>query len=99
MLWDYGRHARSVPSFDDHNSHVQQLDSLLGATLQRTQYSNTTKRVLTDTSAVPDSKADIKVVSGFDILTNNQVRVLSVPLSGLLTSDVSHSRSTWFRRL
>jgi uncharacterized membrane protein len=50
------------------------LDSLLGATLQRTQYSNTSKRILTDTSTVPQDEADIKVVSGLDVLSNNNVR-------------------------
>ncbi|ETW76557.1 hypothetical protein HETIRDRAFT_460821 [Heterobasidion irregulare TC 32-1] len=65
------------------------LDSLLGATLQRTQYSNTTKRILTDTSAVPDSKADIKVVSGFDILTNNQVNLVSSTLTALALGYVA----------
>jgi hypothetical protein len=51
-----------------------QLDSLLGATLQRTQYSNTSKRILTDTSTVPQVGSDIKVVSGLDVLSNNHVR-------------------------
>ena len=51
-----------------------QLDSLLGATLQRTQYSNTSKRILTDTSVAPQDDADIKVVSGLDVLSNNNVR-------------------------
>lgn len=51
-----------------------QLDSLLGATLQRTQYSNTSKRILTDTSTVPQEGSDIKVVSGLDVLSNNHVR-------------------------
>jgi uncharacterized membrane protein len=51
-----------------------QLDSLLGATLQRTQYSNTSKRILTDTSTVPQDGSDIKVVSGLDMLSNNHVR-------------------------
>jgi uncharacterized membrane protein len=50
------------------------LDSLLGATLQRTQYSNTSKRILTDTSTVPQDESDIKVVSGLDVLSNNNVR-------------------------
>jgi hypothetical protein len=51
-----------------------QLDSLIGATLQRTQYSNTSKRILTDTSTVPQEGSDIKVVSGLDVLSNNHVR-------------------------
>lgn len=54
-----------------------QLDSLLGATLQRTQYSETRKRVLIDTVAPPkeeDPAEIVKIVSGVDVLTNNEVR-------------------------
>ena len=50
-----------------------QLDSFMGATIQRTRYSNTSKRILTDESTEPSRDADIKVVSGLNILTNNQV--------------------------
>jgi len=53
------------------------LDSFMGATIQRTRYSNSTKRILTDESLEPPSNVDIKVVSGLDILTNNQVNLLS----------------------
>ncbi|KAI0262082.1 integral membrane protein DUF92-domain-containing protein [Gloeopeniophorella convolvens] len=59
------------------------LDSLLGATLQRTQYSNTSKRILTDTSAPPAEGADIKVVSGLDVLSNNNVNLISSMLTAL----------------
>ncbi|KAH9984546.1 integral membrane protein DUF92-domain-containing protein [Russula vinacea] len=59
------------------------LDSLLGATLQRTQYSNTSKRILTDTSTVPQDDSDIKVVSGLDVLTNNHVNLISSTLTAL----------------
>lgn len=48
----------------------------MGATIQRTRYSNTSKRILTDESSEPASDTDIKVVSGLNILTNNQVRTL-----------------------
>jgi uncharacterized protein (TIGR00297 family) len=58
------------------------LDSLLGATLQRTQYSNTSKRILTDTST-PQDDSDIKVVSGLDVLTNNHVNLISSTLTAL----------------
>ena len=58
-----------------------QLDSLLGATLQRTQYSNTSKRILTDASIAPeDGSDDVKVVSGLDVLSNNNVRVFAWPI-------------------
>ncbi|GBE82890.1 hypothetical protein SCP_0412770 [Sparassis crispa] len=53
------------------------LDSLMGATIQRTRYSAATKRILTDESPAPAVDAEIKVVSGFDILSNNQVNLLS----------------------
>lgn len=53
------------------------LDSFMGATIQRTRFSNATKRILTDESAEPATDADIKVVSGFNLLTNNQVNLLS----------------------
>ncbi|KAI0728890.1 integral membrane protein DUF92-domain-containing protein [Fomitopsis betulina] len=53
------------------------LDSLMGATIQQTRYSNTSKRILTDESAEPTKGADVKVVSGLNILTNNQVNLLS----------------------
>lgn len=52
---------------------VDQLDSLLGATLQRTRYSENKKRILQDAS-VPGAKDSIKVVSGLNLLNNNQVR-------------------------
>ncbi|KAI0648534.1 integral membrane protein DUF92-domain-containing protein [Trametes meyenii] len=53
------------------------LDSLMGATLQCTRFLNSTKRILTDEAPAPAPSADVKVVSGYDILTNNQVNLLS----------------------
>ena len=45
------------------------VDSLLGATVQQTRYSKTKKLILQD-----DSKdVDVKVISGMNLLTNNQV--------------------------
>ena len=45
------------------------VDSLLGATVQQTRYSKTKKLVLQD-----DSKdIDVNVISGMNLLTNNQV--------------------------
>ena len=52
-----------------------QLDSLLGATLQRTRFVNATKRIWTEDAGALDPKTDVKVISGLDILTNNQVSV------------------------
>jgi len=61
------------------------LDSLLGATLQRTQYSTTRKRILIDTSrpTSPDPEKDLQVVSGIDVLTNNQVNLISSAATAL----------------
>lgn len=51
---------------------VAQLDSFLGATLQRTRYSTDKKWILQDES-VPDKNESVKVISGINVLTNNQV--------------------------
>ncbi|KAJ3551505.1 hypothetical protein NM688_g4666 [Phlebia brevispora] len=53
------------------------LDSLLGATVQRTKYSLKTKRILTDDGPAPGPDVPVRVISGLDILTNNQVDLLS----------------------
>ena len=44
----------------------------MGATIQKTRYSEEKKLILTDDSGVPEG-ADIKTISGSDVLTNNQV--------------------------
>ncbi|KAJ6490346.1 integral membrane protein DUF92-domain-containing protein [Mycena vitilis] len=48
------------------------LDSLLGATIQMTRYDDDRKVVVED-----GGKGKLKVISGWDILTNNQVNVVS----------------------
>ncbi|OJT08560.1 Transmembrane protein 19 [Trametes pubescens] len=53
------------------------VDSLLGATLQQTRFLNSTKRILTDEAPEPAKDADVKVVSGYNLLTNNQVNLIS----------------------
>ncbi|TBU56519.1 integral membrane protein DUF92-domain-containing protein [Dichomitus squalens] len=60
------------------------LDSLLGATLQRTRYVNTTKRIWTEEAGALDATADVKVISGLDMLTNNQVNLLSSVATAVL---------------
>ncbi|KAI0029558.1 integral membrane protein DUF92-domain-containing protein [Vararia minispora EC-137] len=67
------------------------LDSLLGATLQQTQYSETRKRILIDTAAPPDPDDDekLKIVSGIDVLTNNQVNLISSALTALALAHVA----------
>ncbi|KAH9051584.1 integral membrane protein DUF92-domain-containing protein [Lactarius deliciosus] len=57
------------------------LDSLLGATLQRTQYSITSKRILTDASIAPEDGSEVKDVSGVDVLSNNNVNLISSTLT------------------
>ncbi|KAH9170194.1 integral membrane protein DUF92-domain-containing protein [Lactarius sanguifluus] len=59
------------------------LDSLLGATLQRTQYSITSKRILTDASIAPEDGSEVKDVSGIDVLSNNNVNLISSTLTAL----------------
>jgi hypothetical protein len=48
------------------------LDSLLGATLQASRYSSKSKHILQDGSQHAHD-ADVQVVSGIGLLTNNQV--------------------------
>ncbi|KAG8911820.1 hypothetical protein FRC01_005513 [Tulasnella sp. 417] len=54
------------------------IDSLLGATLQRTRFSLDSKRILQDHSEVPKD-AKLKVISGWNVLTNNQASAISSP--------------------
>jgi hypothetical protein len=44
----------------------------MGATIQKTRYLEDEKLILTDESGVKEG-ARVKVVSGLDVLTNNQV--------------------------
>ncbi|TDL23380.1 hypothetical protein BD410DRAFT_820772 [Rickenella mellea] len=59
------------------------IDSFMGATIQRTRYSTTTKRILQDDTVVTD---DVKVVSGLNILTNNQVNLISSTVTAFLVA-------------
>ncbi|KAK7061949.1 integral membrane family protein [Favolaschia claudopus] len=52
------------------------LDSLLGATIQTTRYDDERKLVVDD-HAKSGGKPQLKVISGWDVLTNNQVNVVS----------------------
>lgn len=54
------------------------MDSLLGATVQRTRYDEKQKLIMTD--EIDGGKA----INGLDILTNNQVNVLSSVLSAVV---------------
>ncbi|KAF5382916.1 hypothetical protein D9757_006376 [Collybiopsis confluens] len=59
------------------------VDSLLGATVQQTKFSESTKLILQDESK---PTGPIKVISGVDLLTGNQVNVLSSMLTSLWMS-------------
>ncbi|KAH8113179.1 integral membrane protein DUF92-domain-containing protein [Phellopilus nigrolimitatus] len=63
------------------------IDSLMGATIQRTRYSNATKRILQDDTDIPASSGgDVKIVSGLNLLTNNQVNLVSSIITALATA-------------
>ncbi|KAF8550713.1 hypothetical protein OG21DRAFT_1419257 [Imleria badia] len=64
------------------------LDSLLGATLQRTRYSTDKKWILQDES-VPDKNESVKVISGINVLTNNQVNLVSSVVTGLVVAALA----------
>ena len=69
------------------------VDSLLGATIQQTRYSKTKKLILQD-----DSKdVDVKVISGMNLLTNNQVNYFFLGSLKSSPFDGVFSRSTWSR--
>ncbi|THU94818.1 hypothetical protein K435DRAFT_756217 [Dendrothele bispora CBS 962.96] len=61
------------------------LDSFLGATVQQTRYSEDNKKILQDES---QSKGPVKVISGWNLLTNNQVNVVSSVIISILMSLV-----------
>lgn len=65
------------------------LDSLLGATVQRTRLSERTKKILTDESGKPLQGDDVKVLSGRNILSNNQVNLLSSILTALVMGKLA----------
>ncbi|KZT30324.1 hypothetical protein NEOLEDRAFT_1153562 [Neolentinus lepideus HHB14362 ss-1] len=65
------------------------VDSLLGATVQMTKYSAASKRILTDESGAPPRDAEVKVVSGLNILTNNQVNLLSSVVTALVLASLA----------
>jgi len=64
------------------------LDSLLGATLQRTRYSTDKAWILQD-SSVPEKEESVKVISGVNLLTNNQVNLLSSVVTALVVAALA----------
>lgn len=65
------------------------FDSLLGATLQATYYSKTRKCIVKSTILRKIEEEDIILVSGRDILTNEQVNFYSIALTMLLAVYIS----------
>lgn len=61
------------------------LDSLMGATIQRTRFSSRTKRILQDDTIVEPGSNEVETISGINILTNNQINLLSSILTALIT--------------
>ncbi|KAL4071918.1 integral membrane protein DUF92-domain-containing protein [Scleroderma citrinum] len=61
------------------------LDSLLGATIQRTRYSEDNKWILQHGSVV-GAKESIKVISGLNLLTNNQVNLVSSTVTAVVVA-------------
>jgi len=59
------------------------IDSFLGATVQETRQSSKTKRILPDEVRTTVTERPI-VINGMDILTNNQVNLLSSILTSYL---------------
>ncbi|KAG9292255.1 hypothetical protein G9A89_000273 [Geosiphon pyriformis] len=59
------------------------VDSILGATVQKTLYSLTSKKITSHLNK------DVRVVSGWDLLDNNQVNFISSFITSLLTAYIS----------
>ncbi|KLO05698.1 hypothetical protein SCHPADRAFT_910857 [Schizopora paradoxa] len=59
------------------------IDSLMGATIQRTRFSTKTKRILQDDTIVEPGSNGVETISGINILTNNQINLLSSILTAL----------------
>ncbi|CAE6533712.1 unnamed protein product [Rhizoctonia solani] len=61
------------------------LDSLIGATIQRTEFSDVSGSIITDeTKSRPRRAGEVKVIAGRDILTDNQVNLISSVVTGVL---------------
>jgi len=64
------------------------IDSFLGATVQESKYSQKQNVILSDDSA-KRHEADVKTVSGLNILTNNQVNLLSSILTSIVIASLA----------
>ncbi|KAG1794252.1 integral membrane protein DUF92-domain-containing protein [Suillus plorans] len=72
------------------------LDSFLGATVQRTRYSVDKKIILTGHKEEPERgrKDTVKVISGLNLLTNNQVNLLSSLVTALVVARFASTSET-----
>jgi len=59
------------------------IDSFLGATVQQTTYSVTSKKIIQGTSS-GRPKGEVRTVRGYDWLTNNDVNMLSSMATAML---------------
>ncbi|CAO1626441.1 unnamed protein product [Sympodiomycopsis kandeliae] len=65
------------------------LDSILGALFQKTWYNTATKQVLVGRRTKSDNKAEEKnwtVITGYDVLSNNQVNFISSAMTAVGTA-------------
>ncbi|KAG8851035.1 hypothetical protein FRB96_009517 [Tulasnella sp. 330] len=67
------------------------IDSILGATFQETRYSTSSKRILTSdaTSVNATPTPEIKIISGLNVLTNNQVNIVSSLITALILEKIA----------
>ena len=67
----------------------------MGATIQETKLSTKSNKILTDESSTPVSEKDTRTISGFKLLTNNQVfKTTSIDFHDTFDSSI---RSTFCR--
>ncbi|KAA1089263.1 hypothetical protein PGT21_012022 [Puccinia graminis f. sp. tritici] len=66
------------------------IDSVLGAILQQTIYSKNEKRVVAKSKVPMGGTREIVVICGYDLLTNNQVNLISSTATGLLAGLLSY---------
>ncbi|WAQ90402.1 hypothetical protein PtA15_12A391 [Puccinia triticina] len=66
------------------------VDSVLGATLQQTVYSKNERRVVAKSKVELGGSREIVVICGIDLLTNNQVNLISSTATGLLAGLLSY---------
>ncbi|POW20754.1 hypothetical protein PSHT_03190 [Puccinia striiformis] len=71
-------------------SYCSQIDSVLGATLQQTVYSKKEKRVVAKSQMKLGGSREIVVICGHDLLTNNQVNLVSSTTTGILAGLLSY---------